>query len=153
MTDLFTPLSLGEYVKDGTEQTEVVEYDGTIAAGQGLKTTGINADGQSKVVVGTAGVKCSHVALYAGVDGDFRVALKRGTVKVTFSGNTVINEPVKVATDGKFAPAVLTVTVPTGGAGTGDGGALTVEGGIACGYSKSDGASDGDTGLIFFEGS
>lgn len=148
--NLFTDFSLGDVVVKRASQ--VVEYNATITKGQGLNIESTNTSGQAIVGVATTGEKVQFVAMFDGVDGDLREALTSGIVMITFGGAVAAGAPVKSGTVGKFVSAVRTVTVPTGGAGTGDGGALTVEGGIASGTCISVASTDGDVGLIDFTG-
>ena len=150
MTNQFTDYGLG-YVMDVRSQ-QTVEFNAVIAKGQGLNIESVNSDGQAIVGVATVGEKAQYVALFAGIVGSLRRVLTSGIVKITYGGVVAAGAAVKAGLVGKFVAAVRTVTVPTGGAGTGDGGALTVEGGIACGTNLTASAADNDTGLIDFMG-
>lgn len=148
MTDLFSDASLGEDVLKNAI-TELVEYNATITAGEGLNIESINSAGQAVVGVATTGEKAQFVAMFDGVDGDFKEAMAYGLTKVTFGGAVTAGAAVKSGATGKFVAAVRTVTVAAGT--TGASGALTVEAGIACGTSYSVGTTN-DTGLIMFMG-
>lgn len=152
-TDFYADANVGEVVEEKPYRiTEVVKYNGTVTKGDGLKISSVGSDGIPVVVQSGAGEKARFVALQSGVSGDYKEALRRGLVKVTFSTAVTVDAPVKAGASGKFAAAVRTVTVPTGGAGTGDGGALTVEGYLSCGHARCQPTGDGDTGLIYFDG-
>lgn len=156
MADHDAKHSLGEDILKLNE-VEVVEVDAaqTIVAGQALKVTGFTAldsGSRAQVSVAGAGDKARFVAMTGGTAGANIQALRKGKTKVTFGGAVAVGAAVKAGATGKFVAAVTTVTVPTGGAGTGDGGALTVEAGIACGWNYQTIAADNDTGDIWFEG-
>lgn len=151
MADFYADGQLGEDIL-GDAVTEIVKYNATITKGQCLNTESVGSDGIAVVGVATSGEKGRFVAMYDGVSGEYKEALRRGIVKVTFGGAVTVDAPVKAGTTGKFVAAVRTVTVPTGGAGTGDGGALTVEGYLSCGHARCQPTADNDTGLIFFDG-
>ena len=136
MTDLYSDASLGEDVY-GNAETETVEYNATITAGQGLNIESINSSGQAVVGVAGAGERARFVAMFDGVDGDYKKALKKGLVKVTYGGAVAggADIPVKPGAAGVF------VTAATTGA---DAHAI-------CGYAIKTGTTS-DTGLIWFNG-
>lgn len=152
-TDFYADASVGEVVEEKPYRVEeVVKYNGTITKGEILKISSVGSDGIPVVVTAGAGEKGRYVALESGVAGKYKSALRRGLVKVTFGGAITVDAPIKAGANGKAVAGVRTVTVPTGGAGTGDGGALTVEGYLSCGHTRCQPTGDGDTGLVYFDG-
>lgn len=135
MADLYSDASLGEDVYKNAI-TETVEYNATIAAGQGLNIESINSQGQPVVGVAGAGERARYVAMFAGVDGDWKEALKQGWTKVTYGGAIAGGDiPIKAGAAGVF------VTAATTGA---DAHAI-------CGFAMKTGTTN-DTALVYFTG-
>lgn len=156
MADLAADWSLGEIVEKREDaETEICEVAAsqTVTKGEAIKITGVTTNGaRAKVQTAGAGDKAYGIAMETATAGKPVLVCRRGKVKVTFGGDITVGAAVKAGASGKLVAAVRTVTVATGGAGSGDGGALTVEGGIACGTCISDAAADNDTGVIYFAG-
>ena len=112
MTDFATDYSLGEDVlKNAT--TEAVEYDATITKGEVLKITAVSLEtGIVKVQIATATDKGNFVAMFSGVVGDFKQALKKGLTKLTAGTAIAINDPVRPGAAGKVVSALRTITMP-----------------------------------------
>ena len=131
MADFAPNYELGEQFDDS--ETEVVEYNGSIVAGDLLKVTGVNADNHLLVEKHTGNTKARFIALYPGADGQLREVLLRGTTKTTFDSN--------VTPGASGAPKANKIAnVGTAGAGS------------ACCFIISNGAANNDTGLIYFDG-
>lgn len=156
MTDNAAGYKLGDDILKLNEiETVEIDTSETIAAGDGLKITGVNGT-RLKVGQSTAGTKARFVAQEAGVAGDLIRALRRGKTKVTFGGAVTVGDAIKAGAVGKFVKAVYTVTQASGSTtvlSTSAGPTtLTVESGIGCGFTYQTITSDTDKGLIFFSG-
>ena len=114
-------------------QTQVVEASAAIAAGDLLKVTGVNADGQLRVAKQTADTAARFACLYAAAAGKMTEALLRGTTKVTFGTGVTPGESGK-------PKANKIVSNATGASGP------------ACCIVISDGNAADDEGLIYFDG-
>lgn len=153
MADFYADANVGEVVEEKPKiVTEIVKYNATITKGQCLNIESVDSDGTPVVGVATSGEKGRFIALESGISGERKEALRRGLVKVTFGGAVTVDAPIKAGTAGKLVAGVRTVTVPSGGAGTGDPGALTVEGYLSCGHARCQPTQDDDTGLVYFDG-
>ena len=151
MADFATDYNLGEDVLKNAV-TEAVEYDATITKGEVLKITAVSAEtGIVKVQIATATDKGNFVAMFSGVAGDFKQALKKGLTKLTAGGAIAINDPVRPGAAGKVV--TTTRTLPTGAvAVTSDAATPDVNAGFGCGTSYQVPAADLDTFLCFFNG-
>lgn len=122
---------LGEKFTDA--RTKVVKYTEAIVKGDLLKISGVETNNIIKVAKQTGTTQASFIALHAGGNGLITEALFEGTVKVTFGAGT---------TPGKKCAPKANEIFDTGTGGVGP----------DCGLVISDGAADGDTGLIYFVG-
>lgn len=134
MTDLAPDYVLGEDVNPETSELLLVEYGGTVAAGDFLKVTGYNSDGNPIVATQTTTTASRFVANVAGVAGDVVLAIHRGITKITFGGAVVVTmSAISVSANKAIAQAA---------AGNG----------LGVGTSFETLAALNDTGLIFFDG-
>lgn len=132
MADNNPDWELGEY--RGHAETEAVKYGEDLSAGDPLKIVGYDSDGIAEVEKQTGATDCRYVALYDGKDGEYKQALCRGVVKVTFGAAVALGGGVAVK-GGKF-----NVDSVSGGSN-------------ACGYLKTTAiAAADDTGIIYFDG-
>ena len=131
MADLAEDFELGEEFNDAV--TTVVEYNGDIIPGDILKVTGVNDAQQHMVEKQTTNTDGAYIAIYSGADGELHEVILTGTVKVTFGASVTVGK--------KCAPKANKI-YDTGTTGVGGN----------CGRIISNGAADGDTGLIYFTG-
>lgn len=132
MADKNPDWKMGEY--RGKTEREAVECGGTVTAGDILKVTGINADGQPIVQKHTAATTAIYVAPLQsdGVTGDIIEVVKKGIIKVNIGSNVTPGSLIKVKANEAVASA-------TGASGN------------HIGFSRVAGA-DGDEGIIDFCG-
>ena len=136
MADFAADHNLGEDVQPEQSDLDVVEYAGTIAAGDFLEVSGIATPAADNMftVDKQAGTDPAYaVAMFAGVSGDRKQVLVYGKTKVTFGANVTVGGPLSVSGNKAINQAI---------AGSGLGNGIII----------SDGAADLDTGLIFFVG-
>lgn len=136
MAEFAADHNLGEDVQPEISQLDVVEYAGTIAAGDFLEVTGIAtpaADNMFTVTTQAGTDDAYAVAMFAGVSGDRKQVLIYGKVKVTFGAAVTVGAKLSVSGNKAIDQAIA-----------GDG--------LANGIIISNGAADLDTGLIFFVG-
>ncbi len=134
MADLAPDYALGEDVNPETSELQIVEYGGTVAAGDFLKVTGYNADGNPIVATQTTTTASRFVAIVAGASGLVTQAIRRGITKVTFGGAVVVTmSAISVSANKAIAQAL---------AGNG----------LGVGTSYETLAALDDTGLIYFDG-
>ena len=136
MADFAADHNLGEDVQPEVSVLDVVEYAGTIAAGDFLEVTGIAtpaADNMYTVTTQAGTDRAYAVAMFAGVSGDRQQVLVRGKVKVTFGAAVTVGGVFSVSGNKAINIAI---------AGNG----------LANGVIISNGAADLDTGLVFFDG-
>ena len=80
MADTAPNFKLGEIFEDN--ELHIVEYAGTVKAGDPLIVTGANSDGTPKVTKQTTTVKPRYCAVHDGVSGYITEALFHGTTKL-----------------------------------------------------------------------
>ena len=132
MTDFAPNFALGEDVTKSAEYI-MVEYGGTVAAGDALKVTGVNSYGQPIVQTHTGTLKARAIASFAGVSGDKKKAIYRGQTKITYGGAIAANASISFSSNKAITQAAA-----------GDG--------LDNGWTISVAAANNDTGLIYFEG-
>ena len=133
MADKNQDWKMGEY--RGMVEREAVEYGGAVSAGDFLKITGINADGQPIVQKQTAATTAIYVAPLQsdGVAGDVKEVVCRAEgIKVTFGSGIAPGALLKV----KDNKAVAVATAASGN---------------HVGWSRVT-AVNNDTGIIAFAG-
>ena len=133
MVDRFPTMVLGEPGK--AAKTWAVECAEDVEAGDSLKISGVNADGQPRVLKVTAqNTNARYVAIRDAKNGEFVDVVCEGIVKVKCTAACAPGTTVQGAV-GAFIPEAAR------------------GGGFGCGYAISNFAVANDDGLIYFNGS
>ena len=133
MADSRPDRNLGELILPDDAICRAVQYADTIIPGDILMVSNVNTDGQEIVSKHDGTTPPRYVAIYAGVSGDFRDAIYKGTTKVTFGG--IVGSGVNLTA----AASATKFTAQTGTA-------------LKSGYAMDASAADGDAGYIYFNG-
>lgn len=133
MTEFAADHALGEDVIPEIAKKLLVEYSGTVTAGDFLEVSGVTSDNVLQVATQAGTDLAIGVAMFDGVSGDRQPCLLYGVTKVTYGASVTVGAQLSVSTNKAIDIAI-------------------VGNGLSNGIHISNGAADNDTGLIFFNG-
>ena len=112
------------------EETQTVIYTDDVKAGDALKVTGVDDEGNYKVAKHTGTLKARFIAAYDGASGDMVKAIFRGWTKVTYGG--AVGAGIGISFSANKAIAIVAAN--------------------HAGHSVSVSAAADDLGQIYFDG-